>query len=284
MCPYEFTVSHRGRAVQVPDMTLGQLRTLLFAEFGVAAAQQRLLLRGPVVGPDDLRLAALVPGGSRVVLMGTPAAALAAHQASAARRSEGQANRSRYQATPAATPSMPLQHTFARLAPLPGLPREPQARALLQRLARDEGVVQVMRKHRYSVRELRELHPREQSILGYNRNRGEVIALRLRTDDLDSFRDYAAIRDVLMHELAHMVWDAHDDNFHRLLRQLHADLDDLDWTRRGQTLSGRLPPPASIDGGALTSTGFVLGGSAPPPDDLESRRDRIFHAYQKRQE
>eukprot|EP00955_Chlamydomonas_euryale_P009888 106152-Chlamydomonas_euryale.AAC.1 len=42
-------------------------------------------------------------------------------------------------------------------------------------------------------------------VLGYNMNRGQEIALRLRTDDLRGFRKYEAVRDTLVHELAHMV-------------------------------------------------------------------------------
>lgn len=62
-----------------------------------------------------------------------------------------------------------------------------------------------MEKYKWSVQHLTELSPSERSILGYNRNKGEVIALRLRTDDLKGFRHYPTIRRVLLHELAHMV-------------------------------------------------------------------------------
>lgn len=50
-------------------------------------------------------------------------------------------------------------------------------------------------------------------VLGYNVNRGQEISLRLRTDDLRGFRKYARIRETLVHELAHMVWEEHDDRF-----------------------------------------------------------------------
>ncbi|KAJ2759863.1 hypothetical protein IWQ56_005629, partial [Coemansia nantahalensis] len=184
--------------------------------------------------------------------------------------------------------------------PLGLLPRRDEALRLLRRLAADEGVRAVVRKHRYSVGVLRELHPSERTILGYNRNRGQVIALRLRTDDLEGFRAYLAIRQVLMHELAHMVWDNHDDRFHALNRQLCREVVDLDWTRSGRTVgpAGAVyaePQPsdaAHVDGGSLGATGFVLGGAAPllppPPDPLAGdaarhvRREQAYRAWKKR--
>jgi hypothetical protein len=62
-----------------------------------------------------------------------------------------------------------------------------------------------MDDRRWSVGELIELTPFEKTILGYNRNAGQLIALRLRTDDLSGFRSYDSIRKVLLHELTHNV-------------------------------------------------------------------------------
>lgn len=42
-------------------------------------------------------------------------------------------------------------------------------------------------------------------ILGLNKNRGQEISLRLRTDDYAGFRKYRSIQHTLVHELAHMV-------------------------------------------------------------------------------
>ena len=38
-------------------------------------------------------------------------------------------------------------------------------------------------------------------ILGFNKNMGEEISLRLRTDDLKGFRKYESIKKTLLHEL-----------------------------------------------------------------------------------
>ncbi|KAJ2697720.1 hypothetical protein H4218_003750 [Coemansia sp. IMI 209128] len=303
-----FSVSHRGNAVQFSvdgSQTLGDLRQRLEEQFGVAPQQQRLLLKGEVGAPsagDSMLIASLIPASSRVVLIGTPATELAEHLKSSERREEGRANYDKYRATTVFRTRDSAEHSehgFLKFETLPGLPHQASALAMLRRLARDEGVRGIMRKRQYSVGVLRELHPNERTILGYNRNRGEVIALRLRTDDLDGFRDYVDVRKVLMHELAHMVWDEHDERFHRLNHELCQELDELDWTRRGQTVGGGAPSSGprfqqttvedSVDGGALTSGGFVLGGTAPqlPPGDSvvkpENRRELAFQAWQKRQ-
>lgn len=90
-----------------------------------------------------------------------------------------------------------------------------------------------MADRKWSVGELIELTPFEASILGYNRNAGQLIALRLRTDDLSGFRHYDSVRKVLLHELTHNVWSDHDDRFHALNRQLNKDVVNLDWTAHG---------------------------------------------------
>lgn len=95
-----------------------------------------------------------------------------------------------------------------------------------------------MAARKWSVGELIELTPFEASILGYNRNAGQLIALRLRTDDLSGFRHYDSIRKVLLHELTHNVWGDHDDNFHALNRQLNKDVVNLDWTAHGAKTLG----------------------------------------------
>ena len=40
-------------------------------------------------------------------------------------------------------------------------------------------------------------------MLGYNTNRGLSIDLKLRTDELESFRDYEEVTRTLIHELSH---------------------------------------------------------------------------------
>jgi hypothetical protein len=80
-------------------------------------------------------------------------------------------------------------------------PPPSHALALLRRLANDAGIKAIMEKHNYRVGLLNEMPPEglvgvdEVCILGYNKNKGESITLRLRTDNLQGFRKYLVIRD-----------------------------------------------------------------------------------------
>jgi hypothetical protein len=92
-----------------------------------------------------------------------------------------------------------------------------------------------MNKHKWRVGKLCEMPPEgkvgvsEFCVLGYNTNRGESIHLRLRTDDMRGFRDYATIRKTLLHELAHNVHSDHGEGFKTLNSQLNAECDAFDW-------------------------------------------------------
>ena len=96
-----------------------------------------------------------------------------------------------------------------------------------------------MTSHQYSVGLLSEMPPEGKvgispvCILGFNRNRGMEISLRLRTDDLKGFRKYGKIRETLIHELAHMEWDDHDNNFKAYNSQLLKECAKLDWASSG---------------------------------------------------
>ncbi|KAJ2358924.1 hypothetical protein GGF43_000480 [Coemansia sp. RSA 2618] len=288
---------YKGQTTSIPtdSLTLGQLRKHIEQQFDIPAANQKLICKG-LLRDDDAKLSDLVAAGSKVVLMGTPAAELTSFQEHCARRQLGRANNLKYQASSAnvyqTRTSTVDEHGFASFETLNISHRRADALQMLRRLAHDEGVRQVMRKHKYSVGVLRELHPNERTILGYNRNRGQVIALRLRTDDLEGFRDYLAVRRVLMHELAHMVWDEHDENFHRLNSEHCKEVVGLDWTLRGRTVGPQAeyyePQPSDaedVDGGSLKATGFVLGGSMPAlddADDRDARRERAYSAFMKR--
>lgn len=79
-----------------------------------------------------------------------------------------------------------------------------------------------MQKYKWTVGLLSEMRPEGKvgissvCLLGYNKNKGAEISLRLRTDDMKGFRKYLTIRNVLIHELTHIVHSDHDDNFKQL--------------------------------------------------------------------
>ncbi|KAL2493581.1 DNA-dependent metalloprotease WSS1-like protein [Forsythia ovata] len=130
---------------------------------------------------------------------------------------------------------------------IPGIQLNPpasEALKLLHMLASDPGIVAIMNKHRWRVGILTEMAPvgyvgvSPICVLGVNKNHGEEISLRLRTDDLKGFRKYESIKKTLLHELAHMVYSEHDANFYALDKQLNKEAASLDWTKsRSHTLS-----------------------------------------------
>ncbi|KAJ1983183.1 hypothetical protein H4R34_001428 [Dimargaris verticillata] len=192
--------------------------------------------------------------------------------------------------------------TFANVAVLPQYEHQARAQQVLERLRDDPGIQQIMTKYQWQVRLLQELCPIEHShILGYNQNQGLVIAVRLRTDDLTGFRHYESVREVLLHELAHMVHSNHGPDFHALNRQLNKDVTTLDWTARGHKLTAaatgasahgfeRTMPPRQASG-SLAPAAYALGGggqasvsaatSAPDlttGESVDQRRQKLLEA------
>jgi hypothetical protein len=150
-----------------------------------------------------------------------------------------------------------------------------RARGLLEALRGDRGIREAMRRWRFRVGQLVEMDPAENTTatartLGLNRNRGEVIELRLRTDRYDGFRHYGGIRKTLCHELAHNVWSEHDANFWTLCREIEAFVQQQSWNvgRRvgGDDVEFYEPPDDEdehVDGGGWIGGVRAVGGAAP---------------------
>lgn len=185
-----------------------------------------------------------------------------------------------HQRTTTTTPA-DLTYTFHALRALPHLPNASHSLALLSRLKSDPGIRAAMRKHQFSVGLLTEMDPSSATsashegvtrILGLNRNKGEVVELRLRTDAYDGWRDYKTIRKTLCHELAHNVHSEHDAEFWKLCRLIEREVERGDWTSGGRSVGGEEFAPergGAGDGeeeGMVTDHGgweggtYVLGG------------------------
>ncbi|KAL1879395.1 hypothetical protein VTK73DRAFT_7032 [Phialemonium thermophilum] len=170
------------------------------------------------------------------------------------------------------------QYTFHTLRPLPHLPHPERSLQFLERLKADPGIRAAMRRHKFSVPLLTEMDPAAYTssdhegttrILGLNRNQGEVIELRLRTDAYDGYRDYKTIRRTLCHELAHNVHGPHDRQFWDLCHQIEAEVAAADYHATGRTLGAEEYAPERpsssgdeeevMDHGGWTGGEFVLG-------------------------
>lgn len=193
------------------------------------------------------------------------------------------------------------QYTFTTLRPLPYLPNPSRSLQFLQRLKDDPGIKAAMRKHKFTVPLLTEMNPVEHTqsnhegttrTLGLNRNQGEVIELRLRTDAYDGYRDYKTIRKTLCHELAHNVWGPHDRNFWDLCKQIEKEVEGADWKSGGHSLGDDeyYGGDEVDDHGGWTGGEFVLGaGSAGGAESVGqgssqgmSRREILAKAAEER--
>ncbi|RUP51132.1 WLM domain-containing protein [Jimgerdemannia flammicorona] len=200
------------------------------------------------------------------------------------------------------------KYTFHRIEVIAEFPFPEKARELLERLRDDKGIRAILSHYKWSVGVLTELTPFDRSILGFNRNAGQLISLRLRTNALDGFRHYDSIRKVLLHELAHnedagsqfvdnpvVVWTEHVPEFHALDRQLNKDVVEMDWTAHGgRSLSAGdfyNPPDADeVDRGSSVTYEagtYLLGGSggrveAGDDEDPKVRREKVVKAAMMR--
>ena len=60
-------------------------------------------------------------------------------------------------------------------------------------------------------------------VMGLNKNKGQEILLRLRTDDFRGFRKILSVRKVLYHALAHNDISAHNTRFFELMRRVERE-------------------------------------------------------------
>jgi hypothetical protein len=154
---------------------------------------------------------------------------------------------------------------FGSIEVLPDLPDRSKARDILTALANDPGVKACMAKHEWRVGSLAELYPEGKvgqspvCVMGLNRNKGQQILLRIRTDDLKGFRKMASIREVLYHELAHNVHSEHDSDFFQLMRQIKKECLEMDWTR-GEGVADLDTDGDKLPVGVLGGT-YTLGGN-----------------------
>ena len=245
--------------------------------------------------------------GKKLMLMGSGVETLAAVEemsSKVARRNASLAaersRRIRNSRQPKNPTTTETKYTFLQVRPLNNLPRPERSQMLLMRLKSDPGIVAAMRKHEFTVALLTEMEPLSNTqsshegtsrILGLNRNKGEVIELRLRTDAYDGYRDYKTIRKTLCHELAHNVHSDHDRNFWDLCHQIEREVHAADWKSGGQTIAETSRYHVSgqdeeedehEDEGGWTGGEFVLGGVKENPAGM-SRREILAQAAMERQ-
>lgn len=129
----------------------------------------------------------------------------------------------------------------------------------------------------------------ESRTLGLNRNAGEVIELRLRTDAYDGYRDYKTIRKTLCHELTHNVFGEHDRSFWDLCKMVEKEVDAADWSKHGRTVANDEfynPDDGgvgdAVDEGRWTGGSYILGGGSGGTSSALDRREVMARAAEER--
>lgn len=145
--------------------------------------------------------------------------------------------RRKYEAKVTKAITTPSKYGFLELEPLPGFDDADIVRQILDQLRNDRGIKAVMEKHKWTVGKLKEMYPSGKvgqdpvCVLGFNVNAGAEIHLRIRTDDLEGFRPFWRIKEVLCHELSHNVHSEHNREFYDLMNQIKREAEELDWTK-----------------------------------------------------
>jgi hypothetical protein len=290
------TLSHDGKVHSFqlePDATITDLATAVQEQLSIPIDNQKYiapklgLLKTPFKDPN--LPATQLDNRKPIKLMGTTASGVAdlnkGHDLAAAREAAYAAQR-RAQPRAVRTSKTSQQrqaearYTFHKVEPLAYLPNPERSRQFLERLKADPGIVAVMRKREFAVGLLTEMDPLSNTesshegttrLLGLNRNKGQVIELRLRTDAYDGYRDYKTIRKTLCHELTHNVHSDHDRKFWDLCHQIEKEVAQADWKSSGRSLAdaqGDFYEPSeevAYDHGGWTGGEFVLGGSGGGP-------------------
>ncbi|KAK5991945.1 DNA-dependent metalloprotease WSS1-like protein [Cladobotryum mycophilum] len=303
------TISHKSETQKLGfahDATVSDLFNECEDYFGVPIENIKFLvpkgpmLKAPLKEPD-MPLASFE--GKTLKLMGSSASQVKAVNDMCdlvARRAQARA----VQRSTARTPmrrsgnAQDSKYTFLQIKPLAGLPHPEKSEKLLKRLKEDPGIKAVMRKRKFTVGLLTEMEPLSNTqsthegtsrLLGLNRNKGEAIELRLRTDAHDGYRDYKTIRKTLCHELTHNVHGDHDRDFWDLCHQIEREVEAADWKSGGHTtgevsryfISGQ--EEEHQDEGGWSGGEFVLGGSGSSVQSGLSRREILAKAALERQ-
>ena len=284
-------ISHRSTTHTFhlpPTSTVSYLTTLIESTLSIPPAYQKLI--APKLGilkNPNLPITSL-PAGKKLTLIGSSPTEVALVQEalknvkSNTRRPGGMGSR-----IPAARPMSrasidpnrardDAMYTFLKLQPLQYLPNPEKSLKYLERVRDDPGIRAVMRKYKWTVNLLLEMNPAEHTThesktLGLNRNKGEVIELRIRTDDYGGYRDYKTVRRTVIHELCHNVHSEHDRNFWDLYKQLEGEVARADWSQGGNSLGGEFYEPpgggylgvmeeGEVDEGGWQGGEWVLGG------------------------
>jgi hypothetical protein len=194
-----------------PTESVLDLKRRIEALTGVSVENQKLIPKVDNKGLDSTLADSGIKETTKIMVIGTPTSKIEAFKKSEEKQLQFLENRKVFMETMKVSPTKNVdastanEYTFHAMEVLESFEDSAKARTILMRVKKDPAIIHIMKRNQWSIGLLSELHPHEdRTILGYNMNKGQKIALRLRTEELDAFRPYDMIRDVLLHELTHM--------------------------------------------------------------------------------
>lgn len=273
------------------DATTASLKEVICHNLDLLPAHQKLLYKGTQLSDDAAlphgKIMLLASSNQSIEAVKSQADALSVIRQRRVEAGAGKVAQVKLNSTRTQRDVENSTYTFHRISPLMHLPSPDTSDAFLHRLANDGTIQKVMRRHRYQVGHLTEMDPRlytqhDSKTLGLNKNAGQEILLRLRTDTLDGWRDYKTVRMTLVHELAHNVFGEHDRQFWDLFNLLMREVQEFE---SGQTMSRGdvyIPPEimASDGGGERRAETRTLSGSKT--NEGTSARDARARAAEAR--
>lgn len=243
MASFSITFSYKGKAISVPNISYESTKAqvLALARHHLEVCDDillKLLYKGKIiaqdVSEDDDQPAFTTNGkipssGAKIIVMGTEAKGI---QILNSRRSDPLLRGFDDKTPPKIEPTsywgqhgkQDAQFKFCRLKectdasfgsrPGTSTPHAFEARRLLERLSTDPGIVAIITSRELVVGTLGEIDPIDDRLmqkkqqegaclLGYNTNHGMRIDVKLRSDDLSTFRPYSELASTLIHELSH---------------------------------------------------------------------------------
>ncbi|KAK9057217.1 hypothetical protein SSX86_024584 [Deinandra increscens subsp. villosa] len=101
-----------------------------------------------------------------------------------------------------------------------------EARRFLEKIAKQ--VQPIMRKHKWRVKVLSEMCPKNANLLGLNVGHGLHVKLRLRRPNTDwDFYPFDEVLDTMLHELCHNAIGPHNVSFYKLWDDLRKECEEL---------------------------------------------------------
>ncbi|KAL3614797.1 hypothetical protein CASFOL_040458 [Castilleja foliolosa] len=120
-------------------------------------------------------------------------------------------------------------HKVWEIKTLKRKPRGEEALKVLERIAKQ--VQPIMRKHKWRVKVLSEMCPKNRSLLGLNVGAGVHVKLRLRRGNSDDdFLPFHEVLDTMLHELCHNAHGPHNASFYNLWDELRKSNKKRSWT------------------------------------------------------